>query len=48
VRVGALVGIVSLLATGISLLFRQHQVLSSLGPLNILIPSSMSLEIVGV
>jgi hypothetical protein len=48
VRVGVLVGKVSLLAIGISLLFRLHQVLSSLGPLNILIPSSRSLEIVGV
>jgi hypothetical protein len=46
-RVGALVGKMSLLAIDIALPFRLHWVLSSLGPLNILISSSRSLEIVG-
>jgi hypothetical protein len=42
------VGKMTLLATGIALLFRLHWVLSSMSPLNILIHSSRSLEIVGV
>jgi hypothetical protein len=46
--VGALVGNVSLLATTIAPLFRLHWVLSSLGPLNILISISRTLETVGV
>jgi hypothetical protein len=46
-RVGASISKVSLLATGIALSFRLHEVLSTLGPLNIMISSSMSLEIVG-
>jgi hypothetical protein len=45
--VGALIGKMTLLATGIALSFRLHWVLSAIGPLNILIPSSRSLEIVG-
>jgi hypothetical protein len=45
--VGALVGKVSLLTTDITFSFRLHQVLSSLGPLNILIFSRRSLEIIG-
>jgi hypothetical protein len=47
-RIEALVGKMAFLATGIALLFRLHWVLSSLGPLNILISNSKSLEIVGV
>jgi hypothetical protein len=45
--VGSLVGKMPLLTTGIALSFKLHWVLSSLGPLNILISSSRSLEIVG-
>jgi hypothetical protein len=47
VQVGALVGKMTLLATSIALSFRLHWVQSSLSSLNILIPSSKSLEIVG-
>jgi hypothetical protein len=45
--VGALVCKISLLTIGIALPFRLHWVLSSLGPLNILISSNRGLEIVG-
>jgi hypothetical protein len=47
VRIGTLVGIVTSFTTNISLLFSRCWVLSSLDPLNILISSSRSLEIVG-
>jgi hypothetical protein len=46
-RIRALVCIVTCFTTSIALLFSWRWVLSSLGPLNILIPSSRSLEIVG-
>jgi hypothetical protein len=44
--IGALVGIVTSFSTSIALNFTRCWVLSSLGPLNILISSSMGLEIV--
>jgi hypothetical protein len=47
VWIGALVGIVTSFTTSIALLFSLRWVLSSLGPSNILISSSRSLEIVG-
>jgi hypothetical protein len=46
VRVGALVGIVTFLSTSIALSISMRWVLSSLGPLNILISHSRGLEIV--
>jgi hypothetical protein len=46
--IGSLVGIVTSFTTSIALLFSRCWVLSSLGPLNILITSSRGLEIVGV
>jgi hypothetical protein len=46
--IGALVGIVTSFSTSIALSFNWHWVLSSLGSLNILIPSTRSLEIVGM
>jgi hypothetical protein len=46
-RIEALGGIVTSFTTSIALLFSRRWVLSSLGPLNILIPSSRNLEIVG-
>jgi hypothetical protein len=46
-RIGASVGIMSLLSTVIAHTFNLQQVLGSLGSLNTLIPSSRSLEIVG-
>jgi hypothetical protein len=45
--IGALVGIVTSFTRSIALPFSRPWVLSSLGPFNILIPSSRSLEIVG-
>jgi hypothetical protein len=48
VRIGALVGKVTSLPTSIELPFTLQWVLSSLSPLNILIPSSRGLEIVRV
>jgi hypothetical protein len=45
--IGALVGIVTSFSTSIALPFSRRCVLGSLGPLNILISSSKSLEIVG-
>jgi hypothetical protein len=48
VRIGALVGKVTSLPTSIALPFTLQWVLSSLSPLNTLIPNSRSLEIVGV
>jgi hypothetical protein len=48
VWIGALVGIVTSFTTSIALPIDQRKVLGSLGPLNTLIPSSKSLEIVGV
>jgi hypothetical protein len=47
-QIGALVGIVTPFTTSIALPFSRRWVLRSLGPLNILISSSRSLEIVGV
>jgi hypothetical protein len=47
VRIGALVGKMTFLATRIALPFSRRWVLSSLDPLNIFISSSRSLEIVG-
>jgi hypothetical protein len=47
VWIEALVGIVTSLSTSIALPFSRCWVLSSLGPLNILIFSSRSLEIIG-
>jgi hypothetical protein len=47
VWIEALVGIVTSLSTSIALPFSRCWVLSRLGPLNILIFSSRSLEIVG-
>jgi hypothetical protein len=47
VWIGALVGIVTSFSTSIALPFSRRWVLSNLGPLNILISSSRSLEIVG-
>jgi hypothetical protein len=46
-RIGALVGKMTSLTTGITLLFSQRWILSSPGPLNILISSSRDLEIAG-
>jgi hypothetical protein len=46
--IGALVGKMTFLTTGIALPFSWRWVLSSLGPLNILISSNRGLEIVGV
>jgi hypothetical protein len=45
--IGALVGIVTSFTTSIAVPFRRRWVYSSLGPLNILISSTRSLEIVG-
>jgi hypothetical protein len=45
-RIGASIGIMSLLSTVEAPLIRKRQVLGSLGPLNILIPSNRDLEIV--
>jgi hypothetical protein len=47
-RIGALIGVMSLLTTAIAATVSLLQVLDSLGPLNTLIPSSSSLEVVGV
>jgi hypothetical protein len=46
-RIGALVGKMTLLTMSIALLFTLEWVLSCLGPVNILISSNKSLEIVG-
>jgi hypothetical protein len=46
-RIGSLVGIVTSFTTSIAVSFSRRWVLSSLGPLNILISSSKGLEIVG-
>jgi hypothetical protein len=46
-RIGASVGVISLFTTTIAPTISLLQVLGSLGPLNTLIPSSRSLEIVG-
>jgi hypothetical protein len=46
-RVGASVGIMSLVSLVVAPTISLQWVLGSLGPLNTLIPSSMSLEIVG-
>jgi hypothetical protein len=46
-RVGASVGIMSLLSTVVESLISGRQVLGSLGPLNILISNSRNLEIIG-
>jgi hypothetical protein len=47
VHIGALVGIMTSFSTSIALSFSRCWVLSSLGPLKILISSSRGLEIVG-
>jgi hypothetical protein len=47
-RIGALVGVMSLLSTVVEPTISLQWVLGSLGPLNTLIPNSRSLEIVGV
>jgi hypothetical protein len=47
-RIGVLVGKMTFLTIGIALPFGLQWVLSSLGPLNILISSSRDLDIVGV
>jgi hypothetical protein len=46
-RIGASVGIMSLLSTVVAATISLQRVLGTLGPLNNLIPSSRSLEIVG-
>jgi hypothetical protein len=46
-RIGASVGIISLFITIVAPTISLLQVLGSLGPLNTLIPSSRSLEIIG-
>jgi hypothetical protein len=46
-RIGASVGIMSLFITIVAPTISLLQVLGSLGPLNTLIPSSRSLEIIG-
>jgi hypothetical protein len=46
-RIGASVGVMSLFTTVVEPMISLLQVLGSLGPLNTLIPSSRSLEIVG-
>jgi hypothetical protein len=46
-RIGALIGIMSLFTTAIARTVNLLRVLGSLGPLNTLIPSSRSLEVVG-
>jgi hypothetical protein len=46
--IGASIGVMSLLSTVIAHMISLKQVSGSLAPLNILIPSSRSLEIVGV
>jgi hypothetical protein len=47
VRIGASIGVMSLLTTAIAPMVSLLRVLGSLGPLNTLIPSSMGLEVVG-
>jgi hypothetical protein len=47
VRIGASVGIMSLFTTAVAPMISLQRVLGSLGPLNTLIPSNRSLEIVG-
>jgi hypothetical protein len=46
-RIGASVGVMSLFTTVVEPMISLLRVLGSLGPLNTLIPSSRSLEIVG-
>jgi hypothetical protein len=46
-RIGALIGVMSLFTTAIARTVNLLRVLGSLGPLNTLIPSSRSLEVVG-
>jgi hypothetical protein len=46
-RIGASIGIMSLFTTAIAPTVILLQVLGSLGPLNTLIPSSRSLEVIG-
>jgi hypothetical protein len=46
-RIGALVGVMSLFSTVVAPMISFQWVLGSLGPLNTLIPSNRSLEIVG-
>jgi hypothetical protein len=46
-RIGALVGIMSLLSTVVAPAISLQRILGSLGPLNTLIPSSRSLQIIG-
>jgi hypothetical protein len=46
-RIGASVGVMSFFSTVVAPTISLQQVLGSLGPLNTLIPSSRSLEIVG-
>jgi hypothetical protein len=46
-RVGASVGITSLVSTIVAPMINLQRVLGSLGPLNTLIPSNRSVEIVG-
>jgi hypothetical protein len=46
-RIGASIGIMSLFTTAIATTVSLLRVLGSLGPLNTLIPSSRSLEVVG-
>jgi hypothetical protein len=45
--IGALVGVMSLVSTVVAPRISLQRILGSLGPLNTLIPSSRSLEIVG-
>jgi hypothetical protein len=45
-QIGASAGIMSLLSTVVASMISLQQILGSLGPLNTLIPNSMSLEIV--
>jgi hypothetical protein len=48
VRIGASVGVMSLFTTVVAPMISLLRAIGSLGPLNTLIPSSRSLEIIGV